>query len=141
MPERKFTVEIITPDKVVLKNDEIISLVVPGSQGYMGVLSHHAPLITELDIGEIDYTTFDGTQDCIAISNGFLEIYENKVTVLAESAELACDIDVERAEKALHRAEDRIRLHTDDIDIDRAELAMKRAINRLHVVQKYRSLH
>ena len=133
MTDRAFKLEVITPDRVVFSERDIASVVVPGSEGYMGILASHAPLMTELAIGELDFRKSDGTSDAMAVCNGFMEVYENTVTVLAESAELCGEIDVKRAEEAVHRAEERIASHPPDIDVDRARVALMKAMNRLKV--------
>ena len=135
MPEHTFKLEVITPDRVVLSDDEIVSVVAPGSEGYLGVLAHHAPMMTELKIGKLDFRRADDTSDAMAISGGFLEVFEDKVSVLAESAELAEEIDVDRAEQAKKRAEERLASPASDIDAARAGAALLRAINRLHVAR------
>ena len=136
MPDRTLKLEVITPDRVVYSNDHVVSVVAPGIEGYLGALANRAPFVTELGIGEIDLRKPDGDWDYIAVSGGFMEVYENKVTVLAETAELFEEIDVERAEKAKQRAEERIAAHTDDIDFDRAQAALRRALARLRVAQR-----
>ena len=136
MPEKTFKLEVVTPDRVVLSDDEIVSVTAPGSEGYFGMLANHAPMMTQLKIGEIDYRRADGTSEAMAISGGFLEVFENAVTVLAESAEKAGEIDLDRAEQAKTRAEARISEHSLDIDVERAQLALQRAINRIRVAHR-----
>lgn len=126
-----FEIEIVTPDKMVVR-DVAEEAQVPAKNGYLGILSGHAPLITELAIGEITYRTA-GTTTHIAVAWGFAEVLPNKVTILAESAERAEDIDVNRAENARQRAEERLRAGHSDIDFTRALNAMKRAESRLQV--------
>ena len=135
MPERTFTLEIVTPDRVVLSDDEVVSLVAPGSLGYLGVLAGHAPLITELTIGEITVRRSNGQEVHLASTQGFMEVAENKVTVLVDSAERAEEIDLERAKQARERAEDRLRRAEEGVDHARAEAALKRAINRIRVAE------
>ena len=135
MAEKTFILEVIAPDRVVLTDKSIVSVVAPGSEGSLGVLANHAPLMTELNIGEMDFRRGDGTDDAIAVLGGFMEVYENKVTVLAEAAELAEEIDVDRAEAAKVRAEERIQTHAEDIDIERAKAALQRALVRLGVAR------
>lgn len=130
---KPFTLEIITPDRVVLSDDAVISFIAPGSEGYLGVLADHAALMTQLGIGRLDFRGADGESSAMAITGGFLEVLDNTATVLAEAAERASDIDVERAERALQRAQERLASHDENIDIDRAQAAMKRALNRLNV--------
>jgi len=136
MAERAFKLEVITPDRVVLSDGEIVSVVAPGSEGYLGVLAHHAPMMTELKVGKLDFRRADDTSGAMAISGGFLEVFEDKVSVLAESAELAEEIDVDRAEQAKKRAEERLAAAGPSVDAARAEAALHRAINRLHVARR-----
>lgn len=136
MADKAFKLEVITPDRVVLSDRTIVSVVLPGSEGYLGVLGNHAPLVTELAIGEIDFRRADGTDDAMAVAGGFVEVLDNSVTVLADSAELRGEIDIERAEQALHRAEERLATRPPDLDTERAEIALKRALNRLGVARQ-----
>ncbi len=106
----------------------------PGVDGEFGVLAGHIPLLTALSIGTLVYRI--GNKDYMAfVAGGFAEVADNKITILAQAAELAENIDVERAEKAKARAEERLQnaKHQDGIDIVRAENAMKRAIMRLKI--------
>lgn len=136
MPDRTFRLEVITPDRVVFSEDDITSVVAPGVEGYLGVLANHAPLMTALAIGHVDFKRSDGSAEEMAISGGFMEVFENTVTVLAETAELASEIDLERAEQAVRRAEERVAAHAPEIDMDRANAALQRAINRLNVARR-----
>ena len=132
MAERQFKLEIVTPERVVLSED-IVSLTAPSSGGSLGILANHAPLMTELLIGEIDVRDPAGKIISYATSGGFMEVSGNVVRVLADTAEKSEDIDVNRAREALKRAKNRIRDHKDDIDLTRTECSVKRALNRLHV--------
>ena len=136
MAEKTFKLEVVTPDRVVLSDDEIVSVVAPGSEGYLGMLANHTPMMTQLKIGKLDFRRADGSSGSMAISGGFLEVFENGVTVLAESAELADEIDVGRAEQSKTRAEERLSASAKDVDFERAQIALQRAINRLHVAHK-----
>lgn len=136
MPDKPFKLEVITPDRVVLSDSEVTSVVAPGAMGYLGVLAHHAPLMTELGIGHVDFRRMDGTSDQMAVSGGFMEVFENTVTVLAETAELKSEIDIERAEQAVKRAEERLASRPPEIDFDRAQVALERALNRLDVARR-----
>ncbi len=125
--------EIVTPDQVVLSSD-VEYVGAPGVDGEFGVLAGHIPLLTALSIGTLVYRI--GNKDYMAfIAGGFAEVADNKITILAQAAELAENIDVERAEKAKARAEERLQnaKHQDGIDIVRAENAMKRALTRLKI--------
>ena len=133
MPEKTFRLEVITPDRVVYSNDQVASVVAPGVEGYLGVLANRAPIVTRLDIGAVDFRRADGDWDYIAVGGGFMEVFENQVTILADSAELVEEIDVERAERARDRATQRLTSRTPEVDVERAQAALKRALTRLQV--------
>ncbi|MHB9038304.1 MAG: F0F1 ATP synthase subunit epsilon [Armatimonadota bacterium] len=136
MAERTFKFEVITPDRKVLSDDMMVSVTLPGIEGYLGVLANHAPLMTALGVGELDLRRADGTTDAMAVCGGFVEVLDNKVTVLSDSAELVSEIDLERARESVRRAEERIAARAPDIDLERAQAAMMRAINRIRVAEK-----
>jgi F-type H+-transporting ATPase subunit epsilon len=137
MAERTFKLEVITPDRKVLSDDTMVSVTLPGVEGYLGVLANHAALMTALGVGELDIRRADGSTDAMAVCGGFVEVLDNKVTVLSDSAELVSEIDLTRAQEAVRRAEERIAAHAPDIDMDRAQAAMIRAINRIRVAEKH----
>ena len=126
--------EIVTPERLVEK-DTVEEIQIPGKNGYLGILPGHAPLITELGVGEISYKA-DGMEYHVAVAWGFAEVLPDKVTVLAESAERAEDIDIERARKAKERAEERLRSASGEVDYQRALTALDRANSRLDVAQR-----
>ncbi len=128
-----FKLSIVSPERV-LYEQEVKGIVVPGADGYLGVLSHHAPLITSLKPGKITITESDEKQLTAAVSGGFLEVSDNIATVLAESVELLEEIDVERARSAYQRAKQRIGLKSTDVDIERAQRSLRRAENRLRIL-------
>lgn len=129
-----FQVEIVTPEKLVVR-DVAEEMQIPAKNGYIGVLPGHAPLITELAVGEITYSS-NGYTHHLAVAWGFAEVLPDKVTILAETAERADEIDVKRAEEAKNRAEERLRSGNTEIDFSRAENALQRAETRLQVAQK-----
>ena len=104
----------------------------PGRDGYLGILPGHAPLITELGIGQISYRE-NGRSRYLAVAWGFAEVLPDRVSVLAETAERAEEIDVRRAEEAMKRAEQRLRSGDPKIDCVRAQYALTRAATRLEV--------
>ncbi len=130
-----FDLEVVAADRTVFKGPAI-SVVLPGADGYLGVLHGHAPLVTALTIGEITITLPDNQQKIIAVSGGFAEVLQQKTVILAEAAELAEEIDIERARQAQQRAEERLRTAAENIDVDRAKIALLRAINRLQVATR-----
>lgn len=127
---RTFHLEIVTPDRALL-SEEVVSIVAPGVEGYLGVLANHAPLVTELGVGILRIRYPDDTEENVAVSGGFMEVANNRVLVLADAAERPQDIDIQRAKEALIRA--RQRLHDPTMDHERARAALERAINRLKV--------
>lgn len=133
MSEKTLKLEIVTPEKRVLDTN-IESLVVPGVEGYLGILPNHAPLVAGLKTGVIKYEEAGKTEK-VAVSGGFLEIANNQATILANTAEFSGDIDIERAMEAKKRAEERLKKQ-EDIDVQRAEAALSRSLARLKVTGK-----
>jgi F-type H+-transporting ATPase subunit epsilon len=127
-----FKLSIVSPEKV-LYEDMVESLVVPGTAGYLGVLSNHAPLITSLQVGKIEIRDSNKLERIAAISGGFLEVSNNTATILADSVEFAEDIELPRAESALQRARERLNMDAGDIDLPRARAALLRAKNRIKI--------
>lgn len=123
--------EIITPDASVL-NETVDYVGLPGRDGRLGIMPQHLPLLAALGTGEL-YFRKDGTTHKVFVSGGFVDISANTVTVMAEAAELAENIDVTRAQKAKARAEERLNSHKDDVDMTRAHAALLRAVTRLGV--------
>jgi len=127
-----FLVEIVTPERKVY-GEQATMVVVTGSEGELGIMPNHIPLVTPLRIAPVTIKR-DGSVDTVAVHGGFIEVRKDKVVILAESAELSEDINVERAEAAKQRAEQRISVaRRDEIDFRRAELSLQRAMNRLKV--------
>ena len=129
-----FEFEIVTPEKLVVR-DVAEEMQIPGKNGYLGILPGHGPLITELAVGEISYRN-QGYTHRLAVAWGFAEVLPSKVTVLAETAERADEINVRRAEEAKQRAEERLKSADPNTDFDRAEQALQRADVRLQVAGK-----
>lgn len=129
-----FQLEIVTPEKQVV-SDTAEEVQIPGKKGYLGILPGHAPLITELAVGEIVYRK-DGQAQYLSVAWGFAEVLPTKVTILAEAAERPEEIDVPRAQEAKERAEERLKSQDPDTDYERALYALKRAEVRLDVAGK-----
>ncbi|HWZ96327.1 MAG TPA: F0F1 ATP synthase subunit epsilon [Candidatus Dormibacteraeota bacterium] len=128
---------IVTPERQLLSQG-VTEVTLPGADGELGVLPGHAPLITELGIGELRYRTAGGTlSEPIAVIRGFAEVLQDRVTVLAETAERPEEIDLDRAKAALERAEKRIAAGTSatEMDWDRATAALQRALVRIKVAE------
>lgn len=129
-------VEIVTPRRQLFAG-EVEMITLPGADGQMGVLRNHAPLLTILNIGEIVLHLPDGRQDYIAVSGGVVEVRPNKVIVLAQSAERADEIDIDRAQAALQRAQESIRNRSTQ-ERRPVELALERSRVRLKVAERRR---
>ncbi len=129
----KLTLEVVTPYGPVLK-EEVDEVVAPGSEGEFGVLPGHVPFVTTLKIGMVVYKK-GGSVAYLFANSGYAEVYDNTVLILADSAERAEDIDVERARAAMKRAEERLRKEA-EIDFARAQAALERAMMRLQVAEK-----
>jgi len=127
----KLTLEIVTPDRSLVR-EEVDEVVVPGSEGYLGVLPGHTPLLAVLKVGELWFRIGQEKHD-LAIAGGFVEVLPDRVTVLADIAERAQDIDLARAEAAQKRAEQRLAQPPMDFDIDRARMALLKSLVRIHV--------
>ncbi|MEH7272137.1 F0F1 ATP synthase subunit epsilon [Neobacillus vireti] len=130
-------VSVVTPDGPVYESD--VEMVVTKAQsGELGILPGHIPMVAPLAIGVVRLKKSGSKQDdLVAVTGGILEVRSEKVTILAQAAEKAEDIDVERAQRAKERAEQRMKdQKTEHIDFRRAELALQRAINRLSVTGK-----
>lgn len=123
-------VEIVTPERIILQQP-VDELNVPSDWGYIGILPGHTPLLTILGQGELIYRQ-GAAQNSMSLFWGYMEVNEDKVTILAEIAEPGTEIDRARAESARDRAEDRLRrIHDGDVDFDRARAALMRAMIRL----------
>ena len=123
--------EVVTPDKQVV-SQQVSYVSAPGIEGEFGVLPNHVNLLSALAVGSLRFNA-DGKNQNVFISGGFADVSNNKVTVLAEAAELASDIDQARAQAAKERAEKRLAEHSDKVDAHRAEAALQRAIMRLNL--------
>ena len=135
------TVEIVTAERILRTEQGVDVLVAPGSEGQLAILPHHAALMTTLDYGEL---LFRRGQDesTFAVTGGFMEVLHDRVTILADKAEAAEEIDIARAEAARARAEERLRRYRDqadrDIDAARAAAALQRSLIRLRVATRRR---
>ena len=131
---------VVTPERQLL-GEPITEVQLPGADGYLGVLPGHAPLITELGIGELTYRTTGGQSGLLAVIRGFAEVLPDRVSVLAEIAERAEDIDLNRAQEALKRAQELIAKGGENVDWDRASAALQRALVRIQVVSKHQGIN
>ena len=131
------TVNIVTPSGIVYDHRASM-IVVPAMAGQLGIMANHEPIITPLEIGEIRVKRTDnpGHEDAIAVNGGFMEVRHNIASIVADSAERARDIDIDRAQSAKQRAETAIKSASEKHDTDelrRAQIALQRAMNRINV--------
>ena len=131
-----FRLRIVTPYREVVM-EEVGEAQVPGKEGYLGILPGHAPLISELKVGEISYRR-GGKSTHLAVSGGFVEVLPDQVTILAETAERAEEIDVARAQAAKDQAEKLLRTPDPDTNIAQISIALERALIRLQVATRGR---
>jgi F-type H+-transporting ATPase subunit epsilon len=129
---------IVTPTRQLVRT-HAREVTLPGANGYLGVLPGHAPLMTELGIGELAFRS-EAQPEAVSVIRGFAEVLPERVTVLAETAELAAEIDLERAEAAKARAEKRLAAGDPNIDWDRVGVALQRALIRIQVARRYRGV-
>ncbi len=134
MFDKPFTLEVITPERAVLST-QAVSVSAPGVEGGFQVLFHHAPLLSALEPGRVTVRSSDGKEYLFATSGGFLEVHDNKVLLLLETAERPGDIDVARAEASRDRAQQRLAHRTPELDVVRAEASLRRALNRLRAAR------
>ncbi len=132
----KLTLEIVTPEGLLLR-DEVDELIAPGSEGYFGVRPGHTPFMSALGLGELSYRK-EQSWSRLTCFSGWCEVLPDKVNVLADIGERATDIDVERAEQARQRAEQRMRMIKDEEGYKEAHLAYIRAVTRLAVARRER---
>jgi F-type H+-transporting ATPase subunit epsilon len=134
----KLSVEIVTGERSVYKEDDVDMVIAPGADGSLGILPSHAPLISLLSFGELRVKK-GGHEEALVTFGGFIEVVNNNVLVLADTAERVEEIDLAQAEQARARAEEALRNRRDIQDIAEAEAALRRAAVRLRVGQRRRS--
>ncbi|MEE9198568.1 MAG: F0F1 ATP synthase subunit epsilon [Dehalococcoidia bacterium] len=128
--------EIVTAERVVY-SDEVDMVIAPGIMGELGILPRHAPLLTALQSGELRIRK-GGEEISMSVTGGFLEVFQDKLTILADAAERAEEIDIERAQEAMKRAEEKLRTRTADMDLAKALVALRRSRIRLKVAERRR---
>ena len=134
MAEATIDLIVVTPERSVV-HEQVDELQIPGAEGYLGILPGHAPLFSELKVGEVGYRK-GNTWFFLSVAWGFVEVQSDQVRILAETAERAHEIDVARANRAKERAEERIAKGGDDIDYRRALVSLERALIRIQVARK-----
>jgi F-type H+-transporting ATPase subunit epsilon len=133
------SLEIVTPDRAVV-HDEVDEVQLPGTEGYLGILPGHTPLLTGLRVGQVWYRK-GADKFYLSIAFGFAEVLPDKVRLLAQIAERAEEIDARRAEEARRRAEERlhaVKTGASDVDLERARVALMKAMVRLQVASRAR---
>lgn len=138
IPER-IDLDIVTPERGLV-SEAVDELILPGSEGYLGVRPGHAPLLTTLKIGIIEYRRGNETF-LVAVSWGFAEVLPNRVSILAEIGERAEDIDLERAKSAQQRAQKLLERPDPDTDLERARVAFEKAKIRVELATRARPQH
>jgi F-type H+-transporting ATPase subunit epsilon len=128
--------EIITAERLVY-SDDVDVVVAPGIEGQLGILPHHAPLMTALQPGEL-MVRKNGEESYLAVSGGFMEVLGNRVTILADAAESSDEIDEQRSQQAVERARERLEKREEDIELEQALSSLRRAQARLNVVRRRR---
>ncbi len=128
--------DVVTAEREVF-SDDVDEVIAPGVEGQLGILPHHAPLMTTLLPGEL-LIKKGGEEFYLAISGGFIEARSDRIIVLADAAERVEEIDVARAEEAKRRAEEKLAEHVPGVDMAQAEAALRRSLARLHVVRRRR---
>jgi F-type H+-transporting ATPase subunit epsilon len=127
--------EIVTPERLAY-SDEVDAVVLPGSEGELGVLPHHAPLVSTLGVGELRIRK-GGTEESFAIVGGFLQVRPDKVVVMAETADMASEIDLEKAQEARREAERALETgYSEGADLSAARAALQQALLRIRVAER-----
>src|SRR5512140_2787300 len=129
--------QIVSADRALV-NEQVDEVQIPGADGYLGILPGHTPLLTTLQVGQLWYRQ-GADKHYLSIAFGFAEVQPDHVTILAQIAERADDIDVARAEAAKRRAEERLARPTPEMDFERARIAMLKALVRLQVASRART--
>ena len=136
MPDGKLKVVIATPERKVWEEREADAVMLPSVAGQLMVLPGHEPLMFLMDTGDAMIRVGD-REEWFFVDKGFVEVLDDEVVVCPEVSEHAKEIDVERAKRALKRAEQRLASQAPDIDVARAEYALRRALYRLQAVERY----
>lgn len=132
---RPFDLEVITPEGSALAAT-VTSVVAPGIDGYVGIMANHRPFMTVLKIGILEWELESGTREVAAVTNGFLEVSDNRCTVLCDTAERRAEINVQRAQAAYERAKQRLAETRTGVDVEAVRQDLARAENRLKAAQR-----
>ena len=129
--------EIITAERQVF-SDEVDMVVAPGIDGQLGILPRHAPLMTMLKPGELTVRKAGEEDMYVAVSGGFMEVLGNRVSILADACERSDEIDEERAQQAVQRAQERLASRSGDMELERVMASLRRAQVRVDLVRRRR---
>ena len=135
MARTTFELSVVTPEKTAIQRP-VVSVTVPSIDGYIGIWANHAPLMTAMSIGILEFISEGGVQEVLAVTNGFVEVADNKVTILADAIEWQDDINLERARESRDRSRQRLAEGKSGVDLDRAREALARAKNRIEVKER-----
>lgn len=130
-----FRLSVVAPDRTVVE-EQVSSVIVPGTEGYLGIMSGHVPLMTALKTGLLEYKDSNGIEHLVAVSGGFLEVSGASVIVLADQAERATDIDLAHAEQQLEKARRALRGEDSTMTTDEATEEIERALNRIKAARR-----
>lgn len=131
----QFSLSVVAPDRKVV-DEQVVSVTAPGTEGYLGVLAGHIPMIVSLKPGLLEYRTATNQDHFVAIDGGFMEISGNQVIVLAEGAQLATEVDLKQAEAELEEARKALRGESSKLSSEEAAEAMERAITRIRAARQ-----
>ncbi len=131
----QFQLSVVAPDRSVV-DEQVTAVVAPGSEGYFGVLAGHIPLIAALKPGLVEFSDANNQRHYVSVSGGFAEVTPTKVTILADAAERAADIDVSRAERALEEARKALRGEASGVTAEQATAELDRAMNRIKAAKR-----
>ena len=134
---KTFVLNLVTPEKQLLNNFPVESVVLPALSGEMGVLAGHIPMVVQLGLGSLRYKTSEGKEEEFAVMGGFAEILHEAIYVFAEGADLAGEIDEEEEKQKIKRAKESLSRKDADIDFELAELEIKQAIARMKVKKRH----
>jgi len=131
---QQLTLELVTPERAIV-HEAVDEVQIPGSEGYLGVLPGHTPLLTTLQVGELWFRQGDDRR-YVSVAFGFAEILADRVTILAQVAERAEEVDVDRAQEAARRSRDRLTRAPVELDFERARMSLMKSLIRLQVASK-----
>ncbi len=135
MAQQTIKLEIVTPEKYVISQDVKI-VMAPGTLGEFGILPNHTPFLSSLETGKVHFRDLQDKEHVVFISGGFFEALPDRVTILAETAEMREKIDIDRAKAAYERAKERLASSDDSIDKERARASLMRAVARIKLVEQ-----